>query len=195
MYVNILFVEAADGITRMFCCMCMILQYAPAIVRFRNAPSAHEIKLAHPCYAVLLITPHPPPLVTKNCPLYSTLALTALAYSRHPEVVWFLDPQEWVSQHLFQVTPIWDIPLVKPWFSCSLDVVMDLERLTYLPSRCTNSMRSTTGRRAGRVSWSLTAGVLCPGQLSLVPPTDQHIAMIGFFKIAKGYVRTVMKAR
>lgn len=54
--------------------------------------------------------------------------LAALAYSRNPEGVWFLNPQQWVSQHLFQTASIWDIPLVKPRFSCSVDPRLDLEK-------------------------------------------------------------------
>lgn len=55
-------------------------------------------------------------------------ALAALAYSRNPEGVWFLNPQQWVSQHLFQAASIWDIPLVKPRFSCSVDPGLDLAK-------------------------------------------------------------------
>ncbi|CAN0358219.1 unnamed protein product [Ectocarpus sp. 12 AP-2014] len=48
-------------------------------------------------------------------------ALAALQYSRQPEGVWFLDPQAWVSEHLFKQVSIWDIPLVKPRFTCAVD--------------------------------------------------------------------------
>ncbi|CAB1099444.1 unnamed protein product [Ectocarpus sp. CCAP 1310/34] len=48
-------------------------------------------------------------------------ALAALQYSRQPEGVWFLDPQAWVSEYLFKEVSIWDIPLVKPRFTCAVD--------------------------------------------------------------------------
>lgn len=54
------------------------------------------------------------------CPL-SPQALAALQYSRQPEGVWFIDPQAWVSEYLFKEVSIWDIPLVKPRFTCAVD--------------------------------------------------------------------------
>ncbi|CAN0095559.1 unnamed protein product, partial [Ectocarpus sp. 4 AP-2014] len=48
-------------------------------------------------------------------------ALAALQYSRQREGVWFLDPQAWVSEYLFKEVSIWDIPLVKPRFTCAVD--------------------------------------------------------------------------
>ncbi|CBJ49205.1 expressed unknown protein [Ectocarpus siliculosus] len=48
-------------------------------------------------------------------------ALAALQYSRQPEGVWFLDPQAWISEYLFKEVSIWDIPLVKPRFTCAVD--------------------------------------------------------------------------
>ena len=47
--------------------------------------------------------------------------MAALAYSRNIPGVWFVDPQTWVSQHLFRTASIWEIPLVKPRFTCSID--------------------------------------------------------------------------
>lgn len=44
--------------------------------------------------------------------------MAALAYSRNTPGVWFLNPQAWVSQHLFKTASIWDIPLVKPRYTC-----------------------------------------------------------------------------
>lgn len=32
-----------------------------------------------------------------------------------------MNPREWVAEHLFKETSIWDIPLVKPRFSCGVD--------------------------------------------------------------------------
>ncbi|CBJ28689.1 hypothetical protein Esi_0117_0079 [Ectocarpus siliculosus] len=46
--------------------------------------------------------------------------LAALAYSRDTPGVWFLDPQAWVGQHLFQEASIWNIPLVKPRYTCAI---------------------------------------------------------------------------
>lgn len=50
--------------------------------------------------------------------------LAALAYSRNTPGVWFFDPQAWVSQHLFKAASIWDIPLVKPRYTCALNPMM-----------------------------------------------------------------------
>lgn len=47
--------------------------------------------------------------------------LAALQFSRETEGIWFLDPQAWVSQHLFKEASIWDIPLVKPRFTCAIN--------------------------------------------------------------------------
>ncbi|CAM9350086.1 unnamed protein product [Scytosiphon promiscuus] len=49
--------------------------------------------------------------------------LAALQHSRQTEGVWFLDPQTWVSRHLFKEASIWDIPLVKPRFTCAINPV------------------------------------------------------------------------
>lgn len=53
--------------------------------------------------------------------------LAALAYSRNPAGIWFFNPQQWVSDHLFKAASIWEIPLVKPRFSCSVDPSISLE--------------------------------------------------------------------
>lgn len=46
--------------------------------------------------------------------------LAAIAYEKKTPGVWFINPQAWVSEHLFKAASIWEIPLVKPRFSCSL---------------------------------------------------------------------------
>lgn len=46
--------------------------------------------------------------------------LAALAYSKNTPGVWFLNPQAWVKEHLFKAASIWDVPLVKPRFVCSV---------------------------------------------------------------------------
>ena len=47
--------------------------------------------------------------------------LAALQFARETKGIWFLDPQAWVSQHLFKEESIWDIPLVKPRFTCAIN--------------------------------------------------------------------------
>ncbi|CAM9900724.1 unnamed protein product [Ectocarpus fasciculatus] len=46
--------------------------------------------------------------------------LAALAYSRETPGVWFVDPQAWVGQNLFKEASIWNIPLVKPRYTCAI---------------------------------------------------------------------------
>ncbi|CAM9587062.1 unnamed protein product [Ectocarpus sp. 6 AP-2014] len=46
--------------------------------------------------------------------------LAAVAYSRETPGVWFVDPRGWVGQNLFKEASIWDIPLVKPRFTCTI---------------------------------------------------------------------------
>ncbi|CAM9712766.1 unnamed protein product [Ectocarpus sp. 4 AP-2014] len=46
--------------------------------------------------------------------------LAAVAYSRKTPGVWFVDPRGWVGQNLFKEASIWDIPLVKPRFTCTI---------------------------------------------------------------------------
>eukprot|EP00904_Undaria_pinnatifida_P002830 jgi/Undpi1/12548/HiC_scaffold_6.g02217.m1 len=52
--------------------------------------------------------------------------LAAWAYSHNPEGLWFVNPQFWVSHHLFQTVSIWNIPLIKPPFSCAVDPSLSL---------------------------------------------------------------------
>ncbi|CAB1112818.1 unnamed protein product [Ectocarpus sp. CCAP 1310/34] len=47
--------------------------------------------------------------------------LAALAYSRSPPGVTFVNMNEWSHQNLFSEASIWDVPMVKPRFGCSLD--------------------------------------------------------------------------
>lgn len=53
--------------------------------------------------------------------MFLSQLMAALAYSRNTPGVWFVDPQAWVSQHLFKTASIWEIPLVKPRYTCSID--------------------------------------------------------------------------
>ena len=46
--------------------------------------------------------------------------LAALQYKDATKGVWFFNPQEWVTKHLFQAASIWEIPLVKPRFTCGI---------------------------------------------------------------------------
>ncbi|CAM9634328.1 unnamed protein product, partial [Scytosiphon promiscuus] len=55
-----------------------------------------------------------------NVPVPQLLA--ALAYARNPPGIWFFDPSKWVDQHIFKVASIWNIPLIKPRFSCMVDM-------------------------------------------------------------------------
>lgn len=50
--------------------------------------------------------------------------LAALAYSRNEPGLWFLNPPQWVTHHMFMDVSIWDIPLVKPRFACSMDMAL-----------------------------------------------------------------------
>eukprot|EP00752_Nemacystus_decipiens_P004759 g4334.t1 len=50
--------------------------------------------------------------------------LAALTYARNPPGVWFINPQQWVTHHMFEPASIWDIPLVKPRFGCAFDMSM-----------------------------------------------------------------------
>lgn len=53
--------------------------------------------------------------------------LAALAYAQNPKDMWFLNPQQWVTHHMFQDASIWDIPLVKPRFGCSANLALSLQ--------------------------------------------------------------------
>lgn len=55
--------------------------------------------------------------------------LAALAYARNTPGVWFGDPQVWLDQHLFQEASIWDIPLVKPRFTCAIALALEPDSL------------------------------------------------------------------
>lgn len=50
--------------------------------------------------------------------------LAALAYSQNPGKMWFLNPEQWVTHHMFEDAKIWDIPLVKPRFGCSANLAL-----------------------------------------------------------------------
>ncbi|CAM9997646.1 unnamed protein product, partial [Ectocarpus sp. 8 AP-2014] len=53
--------------------------------------------------------------------IYVPEVLAALAYSRSPRGVTFVNIREWSHEHLFSEESIWDIPMVKPRFGCSFD--------------------------------------------------------------------------
>ncbi|CAN0285107.1 unnamed protein product [Ectocarpus sp. 6 AP-2014] len=53
--------------------------------------------------------------------IYIPEVLAALAYSRSPRGVTFVNIREWSHEHLFSEDSIWDIPMVKPRFGCSFD--------------------------------------------------------------------------
>lgn len=52
--------------------------------------------------------------------------LAAFAYSRNPAGVSFINPTQWTHHHLFMQASIWDIPLIKPPFSCSVDLSLSV---------------------------------------------------------------------
>lgn len=58
---------------------------------------------------------------------YSTQMLAALQYSRDTPGVWFFNPQAWVSHNLFKTASIWEIPLVKPRFTCEIYPLTSVE--------------------------------------------------------------------
>lgn len=60
-------------------------------------------------------------MMANNLPTWSAQVLAALAYSRNTPGVWFVNPEAWITDHLFKKVSIWDVPLVKPPFSCGVD--------------------------------------------------------------------------
>ncbi|CAM9769234.1 unnamed protein product [Ectocarpus sp. 6 AP-2014] len=61
--------------------------------------------------------------------VYVPELLAALSYSRNTEGVVFHNPTQWTHHHFFEEKSIWDIPLVKPHFSCALDIKPSLQGL------------------------------------------------------------------
>lgn len=47
--------------------------------------------------------------------------IAAHAFSKKYPGARFVNPQEWASQNLFNAVSIWDIPLRKPRYTCTLD--------------------------------------------------------------------------
>ncbi|CBJ32724.1 expressed unknown protein [Ectocarpus siliculosus] len=56
--------------------------------------------------------------------IYVPEVLAAFAYSRNAAGLRFINPRQWVTHHMFQKASVWDIPLVKPRFSCVIDISM-----------------------------------------------------------------------
>ncbi|CAM9670176.1 unnamed protein product, partial [Ectocarpus fasciculatus] len=56
--------------------------------------------------------------------VYVPELLAALAYSRNPPEIWFLNPTQWVMHHMFKHASVWDVPLVKPRFLCSANLAL-----------------------------------------------------------------------
>lgn len=50
--------------------------------------------------------------------------LAALGFSLNPDSTTFNNPAEWVVENLFADVSIWDIPLAKPRFGCSYDMLL-----------------------------------------------------------------------
>ncbi|CBJ32055.1 conserved unknown protein [Ectocarpus siliculosus] len=55
--------------------------------------------------------------------------LAGLSYARNTEGVSFHNPAQWTHDHIFKEKSVWDIPLVKPHFSCALDINLSLQGL------------------------------------------------------------------
>lgn len=53
--------------------------------------------------------------------------LAATAFSENQEGVLFVNPREWSHHHLFEPVSVWDVPLVKPHFSCMIDLRLALK--------------------------------------------------------------------
>lgn len=63
----------------------------------------------------------------------SLQVLAALAYSRDPAGVTFINPRQWTHNHLFTQASIWDIPLVRAPFSCSVDMSLSISGYEVAP--------------------------------------------------------------
>lgn len=50
-----------------------------------------------------------------------------MSYSKNPDGVAFVNPSKWIHHHLFDHVAIWDVPLVKPRFTYSVDTSLSLE--------------------------------------------------------------------
>lgn len=59
--------------------------------------------------------PHPDARVTWQ-------ALAAAAFYHNQRGVLFVNQREWSHHHLFESVSVWDVPLVKPHFSCMVDI-------------------------------------------------------------------------
>ena len=67
--------------------------------------------------------------------------LAALAFSRSPDSIAFVNPRRWSVSNLFVHRSIWDVPLIKPRFGCAYD--MSLNLLGYeLGERTANELES-----------------------------------------------------
>lgn len=53
--------------------------------------------------------------------------LAATAYYHNEPGTVFLNPIEWSQHHLFESVSVWDVPLVKPHFSCMVDLRLSLQ--------------------------------------------------------------------
>ena len=101
-------------------------------------------------------------------PIFSRLAsltpqvLAALAYSRNPAGVWFINPQQWVTRHMFQRASIWDIPLVKPRFGCAFDISLSAHGYDVAAELRTQLGHFVSGGRCDRGFVALGRGALRP---------------------------------
>ena len=57
--------------------------------------------------------------------------MAALAYSRRTPGIWFVNPQEWLARNLFKAASIWEIPLLKPRFTCAIDPTLQRSEMPH----------------------------------------------------------------
>lgn len=53
--------------------------------------------------------------------------LAAIVYEKKTPGIWFINPNGWISEHLFKTVSIWEIPLVKPLFSCTFSAIQGVD--------------------------------------------------------------------
>lgn len=39
--------------------------------------------------------------------------------------MWFVSPQDWLARNLFKAASIWEIPLLKPRYTCAIDPTLE----------------------------------------------------------------------
>ncbi|CAM9729877.1 unnamed protein product [Scytosiphon promiscuus] len=100
--------------------------------------------------------------------------LAGLAYSQNPPGIWFLNPQQWVTHHMFQQASVWDIPLVKPRFGCSTNLALAAEGydVAHELNRFADSVGSGVGVGSGGSKCETGFLQLDPSQLRPKPDVE-----------------------